>query len=133
MFKTMLQLSLIATGIGLAKAGYDNGTLNFSNGLDFQPVIAAIQQFLNTMKNSGAPGSQDASKGAETAINAIKNLDIAKNPSSIQLKQQGVIMENKSSSNTLHAFYKSTPEKCAGELTIDFQTGIATCSIPQSR
>ncbi|MHB1677811.1 MAG: hypothetical protein ACYCSS_09780 [Sulfuriferula sp.] len=87
MFKTMLQLSLIAAGIGLAKAGYDNGTLNFSNGLDFQPVIAAIQQFANTMKNSGAPGSQDASKGAETAINAIKNLDIAQKTSSLQSKQ----------------------------------------------
>ena len=133
MFKTLLQLSLIAVGIGLAKAGYDNGTLNLSNGLDFQPVIAAIQQFANTMKNSGVLGSQDVANGAEIAINAIKNLDMAKNPSSIQPKQQGAIMGNKSSSNTLHAFYKSTPEKCAGELTIDFQTGIATCANPQSR
>ena len=133
MFKTTLQLGLIAAGIGLAKAGYDNGALNFSNGLDFQPVIATIQQFANTMKDSGVPGSQDASKGAKTAINAIKNLDIAKKPSSIQPEQQGAVMENKSSSNTLHAFYKSTPEKCAGELTIDFQTGIATCANPRSR
>ncbi|MHB0991730.1 MAG: hypothetical protein ACYC0M_10685 [Burkholderiales bacterium] len=133
MFKTMLQLSLIAAGIGLAKAGYDNGTLNFSNGLDFQPVIAAIRQFANATKNSGTPGSQNVANGAETAITAIQNLDIAKNPSNIQSKRKGAVRENNSSSNTLHAFYKSTPEKCAGELTIDFQTGIASCTNPQSR
>ena len=129
MFKTLLQLSLIAAGIGLAKAGYDNGVLNFSNGLDFQPVIAAIQQFENTTKSSGIPGSQDAVNGAETAITAIKNLDIAKNPNlpNTQTKQQGARQDSDFSSHALHAFYWSTPEQCAGELTIDLHSGVATC------
>lgn len=123
MLKMMLQLGLLAAGIGMAKTSYDNGSLNFANGLDLQPVITMIEQFANTARSSGFPGAKDAATGAETIISSIKGLDVAKTTPSAQGGTTPPANENA----VPHAFYKSTPDKCAGELVIDFQTGVATC------
>lgn len=130
MLKMMLQLGLLAAAVGMAKTSYDNGSLSLANGLDLQPVIAMIEKFSDKAKTSGIPGSKDAATGADTIISSIKNLDITKPETT---NAQGETTTPASKNSVPHAFYKSTPEKCAGELVIDFQTGVATCPQEKSR
>lgn len=132
MFKTILQLGMLAAVAGMAKSSYDNGAFS---GINFQPVISAIQKVSGMVQGSGLPGSQDAATGANMAIDAIKNLSIAKDPSSTpEISQQaaGTSAKDIPKNAVPHAFYKSTPEKCSGELTIDMQSGVATCPGTQS-
>ena len=125
MFKTMLQLAMLAAVIGVAKSSYDNGAFT---GIDFQPVTSMIQKAADMMKSFGVPGGQDASEGAGAAINAINNLNIAKQHDDGQKGAQNASEAVQSGARDVpHAFYRSTPEKCPGELTIDLQSGVATC------
>ena len=125
MFKTMLQLAMLAAVIGVAKSSYDNGAFT---GIDFQPVTSMIQRAADMMKSLGVPGGQDASAGAGAAINAINNLNIAKHQDDSQKgAQDAPEMAQDSARDMPHAFYRSTPEKCPGTLTIDLQSGVATC------
>lgn len=131
MLKTLLQVGLIMAGIGLAKSSYDNGSLsNLANEMNFQPIITALQKFSDTAQTSGLPGSQSAVDGTKTAIDTIKQLNIQKQPSqdSNQISNQSSGTINSAPHASVpHAFYKSTPEQCPGELTIDLQTGVAGC------
>ena len=125
MFKTMLQLAMFAAVLGIAKSSYDNGAFT---GIDFRPVTSMIQKAADMMKSIGVPGSQDASEGTGAAINAINNLNIAKQQVDVQKGVQNAPGTVQSDARDVpHAFYRSTPEKCPGELTIDLQSGVATC------
>ncbi|WP_141056633.1 hypothetical protein [Tepidiphilus succinatimandens] len=114
MLRLVLQLGLLAAGIGLAASNLDSQTM--------QKIASSIRDFATTLRQSGLPGGQEAASGMDKAADAVQSAAPA---------QANVTLERGEADPPPKAFYNKLPDECHWEKVIDPASGDVSCSVPE--
>ncbi|WP_126448266.1 hypothetical protein [Sulfuricystis multivorans] len=119
MLRMLLQLGLLAAGIGLTASSLDSQTL--------QKVKSSIRDLATMFRQSGLPGSQEAASGVDKAASAVQSAAHAQTNAA---PERGTVAPEEQTAHP-KAFYNKLPEECHWEKVIDPASGNVSCSVPE--
>lgn len=121
MLRALLQLALLAAGIGLAASNLDSQTT--------QKIASAIRDLGAAFRQGNIPGSQEAASGMDQAADAVQSASIAQARVAREPGRdapEGQVAHPK-------AFYNKLTNECQWEKVIDPEDGTVRCSVPERR
>lgn len=123
MLRALLQTALLATGIGLAASNLDSQTT--------QKIASSIRDLFASVRQSEAPGSQEAASGADRAVDAAR----LQSASTVQARVARETGMDAPEGQTAHpkAFYNKLAGECQWDKVIDPEDGTVRCSVPERR
>ncbi|MEO1767701.1 hypothetical protein [Thiobacter aerophilum] len=119
MLRLVLQLGLLAAGIGLAASNLlDNQTI--------QTLTSSIRDFAATLRQSGLPGGKEAASGIDKAADAAQSAA----PALATTGQARDTAAPEEQTAPKKAFYNTLPDECYWDKLIDPATGKVSCALP---
>jgi hypothetical protein len=118
MLRLVMQLGLLAAGLGLAASNLDGETI--------RKLGSSIRDLAAIFRESGLPGGQGAASEMDKTADALQSAVPAHAAASLDRGEgapEGQTAPQK-------AFYNKLPSECHWEKIIDPATATASCSVP---
>lgn len=118
MLRTLLQIAMLAAGIGVAASTLDSQTT--------QKIASSIRDLGMVFRQSEVPGSREAASGMERAADMVQAATVTQ-----ARAEREPVRNAPPEGHTTHpkAFYNKMPDECHWEKIIDPSDGRVECSV----